>query len=113
LRPVGRNRRSVFITDGMKHFLRHYFFTAIFHVKFKHPGFDYGVDRTGFLTKTTINTLEQINVVARGSPGTIRSEFRLDRDRSRRANGFTQFAGNTAFFAVRIPAQRMQPSKPR
>jgi len=37
----------------------------------------------------------------------------LDRDRLRRADRFAQLAGDAAFFAIGIAAQRMLPPEPR
>ena len=74
---------------------------------------DDGIDRTGFFAETTVNALEKIDVITCGAASAVISNIRLDRDRECRADCFTKFAGDAAFFTVRLAAQRMQAPKSR
>src|SRR5262249_21362207 len=64
------------------------------------------VDRTSFLTHAAVDALRHVDVVASRSPRpVIPAGARLDRDRLRRADRFTEFAGDAALFAVGVAAQ--------
>ena len=71
-------------------------------------GFDDRIDRTAFFAKTTVDALEQIDVVTRGAACAVLALLGIDRDRERRTHRFAQLAGDAAFFAVRVTPQCMQ-----
>src|SRR5690606_12246705 len=82
--------------------------TAVFEVILQDVGFNNGIHRTGLLAESAINALEQINVITRSTPCAILTLCGFNGDGQRRAHGLAQFAGNAAFFAVGVTAQRMQ-----
>ena len=71
------------------------------------------IDRTRLLTIAAVNTLKEINIVAGGATRAVIALLGLYRDRQRRADGFTQFAGDAPFFAIGITPQCMQSTEPR
>ena len=75
---------------------------------FEDAGFDDGVDRAGFFAEAAEDALGQIDVVARGAAGAVGALFRFDGDGECRADGFAQFAGDAALFAVGVAAQCMK-----
>src|SRR4051812_27921313 len=69
---------------------------------------DDGIDRTGLLAQPAIDALHHVDVVAHRAAGAVvAARTGLDGDRLSRANRLAQLAGNAAFFAVRIAAQRV------
>src|SRR5690606_29484943 len=59
------------------------------------------------------DALEQVDVVARGTAAAVGTLLGVDGDRERRAHRLAQLAGDAAFLAVRIAAQRMQTAEAR
>src|SRR5215469_8864889 len=75
---------------------------------------DDGIDRTGFLAQAAVDALHHVNVVAGGTPGAVvAARPGLDGDRLGRADRLAQLAGDAAFLAVRIAAQRMLAAEAR
>src|SRR5258708_39604583 len=71
------------------------------------------IDRAGFLAEAAIDAFRHVDVVARGAPAAIGARLRLDGDGERRAYGLAKLAGDAAFLAIGITAQRMLASKTR
>ena len=71
------------------------------------------IDRTRLLTIAAVNTLKEIDIVAGGATRAVIALLGLYRDRQRRADGFTQFAGDAPFFAIGITPQCMKSTEPR
>ena len=105
---VGRDHRIVLVPNGQKLVLGHDVFPRLLHVILMDSRFDDGVDRTGFLAKTAINALEQVDVVARRAPRAVVAGIGFDRYRQRRTHGLAKLARNAALFTVRIAAQGVQ-----
>src|SRR5687767_9156816 len=74
---------------------------------------DDGIHRAGFLAEAAVDALEQVDVVARGAARAVVGDVGLDGDGQRRAYRLAQLAGDAAFFAVRITAQRVQATEAR
>src|SRR4029077_5882754 len=73
-----------------------------------------GIDRTGFLAQSAIDALHHVDVVTHGAPGAVvAARAGLDGDRLRRADRLAQLAGDAAFFAVGIAAQRVLATEAR
>jgi hypothetical protein len=82
-------------------------------VVFENSGLDDRVYRASLLAKSTVNAFEQINVIARGPARTVVRDITFNGNRGCRAYRLTQFAGDTAFFAVRVPPLGMQAPETR
>src|SRR6185503_821379 len=73
-----------------------------------------GVDWTGLLAEAAINTFYHVDVVARGAArAVVAARLGLDGDGLRRADRLAELAGDAAFLAVGIAAQRMLAAEPR
>src|SRR6185312_15018735 len=73
-----------------------------------------GVDWTGLLAEAAINTFYHVDVVARGAArAVVAARLGLDGDGLRRADRLAELAGDAAFLAVGIAAQRMLAAKAR
>ena len=70
-RFVRRNHCVEFIANREKLVFRHDVLTGGFHVVFVNSRFDNRVNRAGLFAEPAIDTLEQIDVVTRGSPGAV------------------------------------------
>jgi hypothetical protein len=90
------------VADGEQLRLVHDVFAALLEVIFVDVRFHDRIHWTALLAKTAIDTLEQVDVVARGAARAVGALLRIDRDRKRRAYGFAQLAGDAAFLAVRL-----------
>src|SRR6186713_2635843 len=76
--------------------------------------FDDRIDRAGFLAQSAIDALHHVDVVARGAPrAVVAAGTGFDGDRLRRTDRLAQLAGDAAFLAVRIAAQRMLAAEAR
>src|SRR5690606_18339025 len=64
-------------------------------------------DRAGLLAEAAIDALGHVDVIARGAARAVLARLGVDGDRLRRADRLAQLAGDAAFLAVRIAAQRM------
>src|SRR6202022_3321413 len=75
---------------------------------------DDGIDRTGLLAQSAIDALHHVDVVAHGAAGAVvAARTGLDGDRLRRTDRLAQLAGDAAFLAIGIAAQRMLTAEPR
>src|SRR5262249_52963485 len=75
---------------------------------------DDGVDRARLLAETAVDALHHVDVVACGAArAVVPARSRLDGDGLRRADRLAELAGDAAFLAVRIAAQRMLAAEPR
>src|SRR5215469_4315941 len=110
---VGRDHRFVALAHREQLVLAHDVLTALLHVVLVNAGEHDGIHRTGFLAEAAVDALEEIDVVARGAPGAIGCDIRVDGDAHRRADRLAQFAGDAALLAVRVAAQRVQAAKAR
>src|SRR5690606_34560661 len=68
---------------------------------------DDGVHRAGLLAQTAVDAFDHDDVVARRAAAAVSARFGLDGDGLGGADGLAQLAGDAAFFAVRIAAQRV------
>src|SRR4051812_8741470 len=69
---------------------------------------DDGVDRAGLLAEAAIDALHHVDVVAhRAACAVVAPRAGLDGDRLRRADRLAQLAGDAAFLAIGIAAQRV------
>src|SRR5690606_21716856 len=68
---------------------------------------DDGIDRAGLLAEAAVDALGHVDVIARGAAAAVLARFGVDRDRLRRADRLTKLAGDAAFLAVRVAAERM------
>src|SRR5438105_1568258 len=74
--------------------------------------FDDGIDRAGLLAQTAIDALDHVDIVARGAPRSVAAaRAGFNRDRLGGTDRLAELAGNTAFLAVGITAQRMLAAK--
>src|SRR5215469_8694077 len=74
---------------------------------------DDGVHRAGLLAQTAIDALHHVDVIAGGAARAVFARLRLDGDGLGGTDGFTELAGDAAFLAIGIAAQRMLPPKAR
>src|ERR1700712_295903 len=76
--------------------------------EFEIRSLDDGIDRTGLLAQPAINAFHHVDVVAHGAAGAVvAARPGLDGDGLRRANRLAQLAGDAAFLAIGITAQRV------
>ena len=79
-------------------------FGGVFEIR----AFDDGIDRAGFLAEAAIDAFHHVDVIAGGAAGAvIAARARFDGDGLGRANGLAQLAGDAAFLAIGIAAERM------
>src|SRR5690606_28918719 len=69
--------------------------------------FDDGIGRAGLLAEAAVDALRHVDGVARGPAAAVLARLGVDGDRLRRADGLAKLAGDAAFLAVRVAAQRM------
>ena len=74
---------------------------------------DDGVDRAGFLAEAAVDAFGHVDVVARGPAAAVLARLGLDGDRLRRADRLAQLAGDAAFLAIRVAAQRVLAAEAR
>src|SRR5574340_825343 len=110
---VPRDLFLVLVADGEQHGLGIDEIPAFFAVVLENTGFDDGIDRAGFLAEPAEDALGEIDVIARSAASAIDALFRFDGDGERGADRFAQLAGDAAFLAVRIAAQRVQAAETR
>src|SRR3974390_673337 len=72
-----------------------------------------GINGTSLLAEAAIDAFDHVDVVARGAATSVFAGLGFDGDCLRRADGFAQFAGDTALLAVRIAPERMLGAKAR
>src|SRR6186713_704225 len=73
-----------------------------------------GVDRAGLLAEPAIDAFDHVDVVAGGAPGAVvAARPRLDRNGLRWTDGLAELAGDAAFLAVGVAAQRVLAAKTR
>ena len=70
-----------------------------------------GINRTGFLAKSTINTFHHIDIVASCSPTPIWTRFCFNGNGLSWANRLAELACDTPFFTIRIPAKGVLTTK--
>merc|ERR1712137_1421928 len=63
------------------------------------------IDGARLLAETAVDALGHIDIVASGPPAAVHTLLSLDSDSLRRADGFTELAGNAALLASRVPPQ--------
>jgi hypothetical protein len=78
-------------------------------MKFVQPGQHDGIRQTGLFAITAIDAFEKIDFVTFRAAVAVFPLFRLDGDSGGGTGGFTQLAGDAAFFTVWISPKRMQP----
>src|SRR5690606_23347053 len=66
------------------------------------------IHRARLFAEAAENTFGQVDIVTRGTTGTVGTLIRFDRDCHGRANCFTQFAGDATLFPVRVTTQCVQ-----
>src|SRR5207248_674931 len=71
------------------------------------------IDRAGLLAVAAIDALGHVDVVARGAAAAVLARLGLDGDRQSRAHRLAELAGDAAFLAVGIAAQRMLAAEAR
>src|SRR5437764_5347460 len=75
---------------------------------------DDGVDRAGLLAVAAIDALHHVDIVARrAARAVVAARARLDGDGLGRADRLAELAGDAAFLAVRVAAQRMLAAQAR
>src|SRR6202008_3349859 len=74
---------------------------------------DNRIDRAGLLAEAAVDALGHVDVVARGAAAAVFARLGLDGDGLRRTDRLAELAGNAAFLAVRVTAQRMLASEAR
>src|SRR6185295_10367000 len=111
--PVGRDHGLELVPHGEQLVLGHDVLAAALHVIGVMARLDDSVDRTGFLAESTVDALEEVDVVARRASRAIVAAIRLDRDRERRTHSLAQLAGDAALLAVRVAAQGVQAAEAR
>src|SRR5579862_23093 len=74
---------------------------------------DDGVDRASLLAEAAIDALDHVDVVARGAARAVVARLGFDGDGLRRADRLAQLAGDAAFLAVGIAAQRVLAAEAR
>src|ERR671913_82063 len=112
-RLVGGDFFFVAVANGEQHVLGEVQVAALLAVVFEDVGLDDGVDRAALLAEAAEDALGQVDVVARGAARAVVADIGFDRDRERRADRLAELAGDAAFFAVVIAAQRMQAAEAR
>src|SRR5215510_6652332 len=88
-------------------------YTGLRAVVFQDVRLDDRVDRAALLAEAAEDALGQVDVVARRAAGAVGALVALDRDRQRGAHGLAQLAGDAAFLAVLVAAQRVQAAEAR
>src|SRR5690606_22202740 len=89
-------------------------FFAGFGREFKIRTFHDGVHRACFLAETAIDALHHVDVVTHRTAGAVvAARTGLDGDGLRRADRFAKLAGDAAFLAVWITAQRVLATEAR
>src|SRR4030095_9090747 len=101
------------IADREQHGLRVYEIAALLAVVFHYAGLDDRVHRAGFLAETAADAFRDIDIVTRRPARTVIALLRFDGDRKRGAHRLAQFAGDAAFLAVGISAQRVKTAEAR
>ena len=69
--------------------------------------FDNGVHRACLLAETAVDAFGHVNIVARGAARAVIARLGINGNRLRGADRFAKLAGNAAFFAIGIAAQRV------
>src|SRR5574340_879367 len=110
---VPRDLFFVPVADGEQHGLGVDEVAALLAVVLENARFDDGIDRAGFLAEPAEDALGEVDVIARGAASAIDALFRFDGDGERGADRFAQLAGDAAFLAVWIAAQRVQAAETR
>src|SRR6185295_6219506 len=110
---VGVDQRVVAFTHCKQLVLAHDVLAAVLHVVLVDARQHDGVHRAGFLAEAAVDAFEEVDVVTRGAARAVLRNVRVDGDAHRRAYRLAQLAGDAAFFAVRITAQRVQPAEAR
>ena len=103
--------RFVFVADGQQDGLGHVQIAFFLAVVFENMRFHNRIGGAGFFAEAAENALGQVDVVARGAAGAVFALFGFDVNRHGGADGLAQFAGDAAFFAVRIAALGVQAAK--
>src|SRR5690606_20680024 len=89
-------------------------FFARFRRELEVRALDDGVDRAGLLAEAAIDALHHVDIVTHRAARTVVAAWAgLDGDGLSRTDGFAQLAGDAAFLAVRIAAQRMLAAEAR
>src|SRR3954464_1873659 len=107
--PVPRYLLLETIAHGEQHRLRVVEVSPLLAVIFECPRLDDRIHRAGLLAEAAEDAFRQIDVIARGAPGAVGTLVRFNMDGERRAHRLAELACDTALFAVRIAAQRVQP----
>src|SRR5579863_4427617 len=110
---VGGDHRLVAFADREQLVLAHDVLAALFHVVLVDAGEHDGIHGARLFAETAVNTLEKIDVVTGRAPRAIRSDIRIDSDAYRRTHRLAQLAGDAAFLAVGVAAQRVQAAEAR
>src|SRR6185437_6397893 len=114
VRPfVGGDHGLVALADREQLVLAHDVLAAVLHVVFVDAGEHDGVHRTGLFAEAAVDALEEVDVVARGTPGAVLGDVRVDRDADSRTDRLAQLAGDAALLAVAVAPQRVQPAEAR
>src|SRR5258707_5105183 len=99
---VGRDHGLVALAYGEQLVLAHDVFPAMLHVVLVDASEHDGIHRACFLAETTVDALEQVDVVATRPAGTIRCDFRVDRDPDRGTYPLAKLAGDATLLPVRL-----------
>ena len=93
---VGRfirgNHGFILVANGEQLVFGHYVLAGCFHVILVDARLDDCIDRTGFLAKTTVDALEQVDVVASRPASSIFTDVRFNGYGERRAYRLAQVA---------------------
>src|SRR5262245_9142474 len=103
----------VAVAHGQQHVLGEVQVAALFAVVFEDVGLDDRVDRAALLAEAAEDALGQVDVVAGRAAGAVGALLALDGDGERGAHGLAQLAGDAAFLAVLVAAQRVQAAEAR
>src|ERR1700676_1907436 len=111
---VGRDHRFPLVAVGEQLVLVVHQLLAGLGREFEVRPLDDGVDRAGLLTEAAIDALRHVDVVARRAPAAVVvARLGLDGDGLRRADRLAELAGDAAFLAVGIAAQRVLATETR
>src|SRR5690349_1927309 len=103
----------VAVAHREQHFLGVVQVAALLAVVLEDARLDDRIDRAGLFAQPAEDALGEIDVVAGRAAGAVGALLRLDGDRERRADRLAQLAGDAAFLAVWVAAQRVQPAEAR